>query len=124
MRYAILLSLSLMTLGLAAPAAAESETYECTTTVGLANPAVSGSLDLSEDAGIALGGCSLVTLSEASTVESLDPADGCSISVDETGDGVGDGDAAEGTTYDAGASFTAFCDIGVTEATSAITFAE
>jgi hypothetical protein len=122
MKYAILLSLSLVTLGLAAPAAAESGTYECTTTAGLGNPAVSGAVDLTDEAGVALGGCNLVTLSEESTVDSVDPADGCSISVDIDGDGVGDEAPTAGAIYGADASFTAFCDLGTTEATSSISF--
>lgn len=124
MKKALFLSLSLVALGFAAPVASASEsgTHECTTTVGLGNPAFSVSLDLSEEAGVALGGCSLVTLSDTHTVTSVDPADGCSISVDIDGDGIGDENPVAGATYDSGASFTAFCNVGTLDATSSITF--
>lgn len=123
MKKALILSLSLVALGFAAPvaSAAESGTHECTTTVGLGNPVVSASLDLSAEAGIALGGCTLVTISDTHTVDSVDPADGCSVSVDIDGDGVGDEEPEAGNSYDSGASFTAFCDLGTADATSAIT---
>lgn len=123
MRYAILLSLSLLSLGLAAPAAAESGDHECTTTAGLGNPFLRASVDANEAAGVALGGCTLVTLSDESTVTSVDPADGCSISVDTDGDGVTDEQAAEDTSYPAESTIAAFCDLGTVEATNAITLA-
>lgn len=122
MRYAILLSLSLLSLGLAAPAAAEDGDYDCTTTAGLGNPVVSTSLEAG-DAGVALGGCTIVTLSEESTVTSVDPADGCSISVDIDGDGLSDEDATEGNSYPADSTITAFCDLGTVDATSAVSLA-
>lgn len=121
MKYAILLSLSLVTLGLAAPAAAESGTFECTTTAGLGNPVFGASVDANDEAGVSLGGCTLVTLEEASTVSSVDPADGCSISVDVDGDGVSDEQATEGASYEADSRITAFCDLGTFDATSSIT---
>lgn len=122
MKHAILLSLSLVTLGIAVPAAAEDGTFECTTTAGLGNPVLSASFDASEEAGVALGGCVLVSsLSEASTVTSVTPADGCSVSVDIDGDGLTDEPATVGQSYDAESSIHAFCDAGTLDATSSVT---
>lgn len=127
MNKALLLSLSLVTLTFAAPVAlaSESGTHACTTTVGLsvgANDVGFGaSVPVTE--GVNLGGCSLVVISDTHEVTAVNPADGCSVSVDVDGDGLGDANPAVGDVYDAGSNFFVTCDLGVLDAESTLTLA-
>jgi len=122
-----LLALALTTGFAVSPAAADSGEHECTVDIGLGTPVVSGSFDLDnpqtgEDVAN-VGGCNLHSaLDSARTVNGLDAADGCSIQYDTADDdNVADGEVAEGQTLEEGWSVTAFCDVGVFDATNTLT---
>lgn len=119
---AIWLTIAVLALG-AVPVTAETGTHECTTDVGLGTP-IGGPFFDPEISPVSLGGCELVQISEELTVDDIQPAEGCVVSVDSDGDGYHEESANEGEAYPAETTFTAFCQVGTVQATSSITLVQ
>lgn len=119
-----IIALSLVTVAFAGlPAAADDVSEECTVDVGTGVPGV-GTVGASGSPVGNLGSCEVVTLDRTLVVTSVDPADGCSISYDATGDGLSNTEPEVGQTYEAGTTFHAFCDAGVVDGVNSLTLHE
>lgn len=109
-------------IGVAAPAAADAGTYSCTILVGTRAGGSSG-VSATTPAGGA-GECHLHELDSRSTLVSTDTPDGCQVFFDADEDGFAEDPAQEGAVYDAGTSFSAFCQVGTALADTSITLAD
>ncbi len=121
-KIAFLVSVSLITFGFGATTvAAAPGSYECTVNVGTGVPGV-GTVGLSAE-GNNLGSCTLVDATEQSTVDSVQPADSCSIQADVDGDGLADQTLEEGQDVGDGWTVSAFCDVGAVDAVNTLVLA-
>lgn len=102
-------------LGLAAPVAADQGSYTCTVLVGT-EVTMSSSGPTGASASNGAGECKLHTLQDRSEVLDVDAPQGCGIFADVDDDAFVERAVERDDTYEAGTSFVAFCELGVTMA--------
>lgn len=108
--------------GLAAPAAADTGTYDCTVLAGTEIDSPEGSpigLSVTSPGG-GLGECELHTLDERSKITGVTVPDGCQVHADIDQDLIVEKTVGEEEVYQAGTSLIAFCDAGVVMADNGV----